>query len=170
MDDPLRSRRTIIGGQLYTHVTPLWFWLKLGPLGFRLPVVWATAIRTAYGVWRQGTGTGASGSPPALGAAFVGLMVAELTGPFTGIDVRITLTVAVAFGWLVAARAGLQDEGATRRPRRTTGGAATVDRPVDGDGPRPPSPPGGARRPPVGAVTKRGRSARAFRSPRPRPW
>lgn len=100
-----------IGGQLYTHVTPLWFWLKLGPLGFVAYLwVWATAIRTAYGVWRQDRDRRIRVTALALGAAFVGLMVAELTGPFTGIDVRITLTVAVAFGWLVAARAGLQDE------------------------------------------------------------
>ncbi|MCB1018015.1 MAG: hypothetical protein KDB10_23215, partial [Acidimicrobiales bacterium] len=44
----------------------------------------------------------------ALAAGFCGLIVAELTGPFTGIDVRITLVVGMCFGWLVAAAAAIR--------------------------------------------------------------
>ncbi|MCB1005111.1 MAG: O-antigen ligase family protein [Acidimicrobiales bacterium] len=97
------------GGQLYTHVTPLWFWLKLGPLGLVAYVwLWAIAIRTAYRVWRRGSDGRVRAGALALAAGFCGLIVAELTGPFTGIDVRITLVVGMCFGWLVAAAAAIR--------------------------------------------------------------
>ncbi len=115
---PLPERHE--GGQLYTHVTPLWFWLKLGPMGFLAYVwMWATAIVTAYRVWRRGDDPRVRVAALALAAGFVGLIVAELTGPFTGIDVRITLVVGCAFGWLIAADTRTQRRDGADRARST---------------------------------------------------
>ena len=94
------------GGRLYTHVTPLWYWLKLGPFGFA-SYLWiaGTAIFESYRVWRRGRDPVVRIAGVALAAGFIGLLVAELTGPFSGIDVRMTLIAGCLFGWLIAARA-----------------------------------------------------------------
>ena len=117
-----------VGGQLYTHVTPLWYWLKLGPLGVAAYLwLWGTAVLTAYRVWRRGRDPRVRTAALALAAGYLGLMVAELTGPFTGIDVRITLVVAMTFGWLIAAWAGSSSEAsAPESAQRTAGEPLTV--------------------------------------------
>lgn len=107
---PWKARYPLIddsdAGRQYTHVTALWFWLKLGPLG-ALAYAWmmATAILESYRAWRRPGDRDLQITGLALAAAFVGLVVAELTGPFTGIDVRITVINACVFGWLIADRA-----------------------------------------------------------------
>ena len=107
------------GGLLYTHVTPLWFWLKLGPFGV-IAYVWlmATAVREAFRVWLRVSDPTVRIAGLALAAGLVGLVVAELTGPFTGIDVRITLIDAFVFGWLIAARSGSTSSNAPERADR----------------------------------------------------
>lgn len=111
-----------IGGRLYTHVTPLWFWLKLGPFGL-IAYAWmmVTAVREAFRVWRRGDDTTVRVAGLALAAGLVGLVVAELTGPFSGIDVRITLIVAFAFGWLTAARSSSTPPGRSEAVGRSGG-------------------------------------------------
>lgn len=91
------------GGRYYTHVTPLWYWLKLGLLGV-VAYLWlaGSAILVAYRRFRT------AGDPLvrvvglALAAGWLGLVVAELTGPFTGIDFRLTVIVGAILGWLAA--------------------------------------------------------------------
>ena len=113
------------GGRLYTHVTPLWYWLKLGPLGFAA-YAWlmATAIGQAWWTWRRGRDRLVRIAGVAVFAGFIGLVVAELTGPFSGIDVRVTLVDACLMGWLIAVRA--QVEGGSTSSSEA---AATGDRP-----------------------------------------
>ena len=91
------------GGRYYTHVTPLWYWLKLGILGV-VAYVWlaGAAITVAHHRFRR------AGDPLvrvvglAVAAGWIGLLVAELTGPFTGIDFRLTIAVGTVLGWLTA--------------------------------------------------------------------
>ena len=102
------------GGRDYTHVTVLWWWMKLGLLGL-LAYLWivATAIRSGVAIWRRSldrrlrcVGLGAS-------AAVLGLAVAETTGSFTGVESRVTVYLGVLFGWLAAALALRDDDPAS---------------------------------------------------------
>ena len=106
-----------VGGRYYTHVVPLWFWLKLGPLGF-VTYVWlqGAAVVAGYRVWRRSRSPLERLTGLGLTFAFVGLVVAELTGPFTGVNLRITIVVACLIGWLAAA------ETASRRPAEVATG------------------------------------------------
>lgn len=106
-----------VGGLYYTHVTPLWFWLKLGPLGVLAYLwLWLTAIPMAYRLWRRGPDPLVRVTALAVAAGFVGLIVAELTGPFTGIDFRLTIVVAGVFGWLTATIATVRTEDTAPEP------------------------------------------------------
>lgn len=91
------------GGRYYTHVTPLWYWLKLGVLG-TVAYLWiaASAILVAYRRFRTSQDRLVQVVGLALAAGWVGLVVAELTGPFTGIDFRLTVIACLALGWLSA--------------------------------------------------------------------
>lgn len=91
------------GGRYYTHVTPLWYWLKLGIFG-TVAYVWiaAAAIRVSYRRFRTSRDRLVQVVGLALAAGWVGLVVAELTGPFTGIDFRLTVVASLALGWLSA--------------------------------------------------------------------
>lgn len=116
------------GGRLYTHVTPLWYWLKLGPFGF-VSYLWiaATAIFESYWAWRRGRDPVVRIAGVALAAGFIGLLVAELTGPFSGIDVRMTLIAGCLFGWLIAVRALRAQE--VPQPEAGTSSAVPVEAP-----------------------------------------
>ncbi len=106
-----------IGGLYYTHVTPLWFWLKLGPLGLLSYLwLWLTAIPLAHRLWRRGPDPLVRVTALAVATGSVGLMVAELTGPFTGIDFRLTIVVAAMFGWLTATATTLRADSPARAP------------------------------------------------------
>lgn len=91
------------GGRYYTHVTPLWYWLKLGLIGV-VAYGWlaATAVLVAYQRFRTARDRLVQVVALALSAGWVGLVVAELTGPFTGIDFRLTVVACLTFGWLTA--------------------------------------------------------------------
>lgn len=91
------------GGRYYTHVTPLWYWLKLGVFG-TAAYLWiaASAILVAYRRFRTSQDRLIQVVGLALAAGWVGLVVAELTGPFTGIDFRLTVVACLALGWLTA--------------------------------------------------------------------
>jgi O-antigen ligase len=89
------------GGREYVHFAALWFWLKLGVLGFiaYLSVILA-ALRLSWQTWRRS-------SEPALAAfglaslcATAGLVVIETTATFTGMDARFTILLATQLGLL----------------------------------------------------------------------
>ncbi len=91
------------GGRYYTHVTPLWYWLKLGLIGV-VAYGWlaVSAVLVAYRRFRTARDRLVQVVGLALSAGWVGLVVAELTGPFTGIDFRLTVVACLALGWLTA--------------------------------------------------------------------
>ena len=92
------------GGRDYVHMTVLWYWLKLGPLGLLgYLLLHATAARQGYELWRRSSDPLLQACGIGLGAMVVGLAIAETTGAFTGIEPRATILVAALYGWLVAA-------------------------------------------------------------------
>jgi hypothetical protein len=89
------------GGREYVHFAALWFWLKLGVLGFLAYIgVIIAGLRLAWQVWRR--------SPEPVIATFglaslcsiVGLVVIETTATFTGVDARFTVLLAAQLGLL----------------------------------------------------------------------
>jgi hypothetical protein len=92
-------------GRYYTHVVALWYWLKLGLVGLAA-YLWlmAAAIYAGFSLWRIER----EGLVRVLGlasaTAVIGLMVAETTGSFTGVEPRLTVVLGALFGWLAAAR------------------------------------------------------------------
>jgi hypothetical protein len=101
------------GGRLYTHVTFLWWWLKLGVLGaLAYLLLLATAVTTALSLARRHPLVEVRAVALGLFAALLGLAVAETTGSFTGVSQPLTIIVAAIFGWLAAARRDLVTEAA----------------------------------------------------------
>jgi len=92
------------GGQQYTHITALWYWLKLGLIGLLayIAVVVASCVAGAR-LWRGSAPPHVRLAGLALSISFVGLAVAETTGSFLGVEGRTTTVVALMFGWLAAA-------------------------------------------------------------------
>jgi hypothetical protein len=93
------------GGRLYVHVVALWWWLKLGLAGLAA-YVWLVvgAIVVGLGVARRAGADVVRAGGLALATAFLGMAAAETTGSFTGVSDRYTVLVAMALGWLAAAR------------------------------------------------------------------
>jgi hypothetical protein len=88
----------------YSHVVLTWYWLKMGIIGVAAYLLlMGTAVVTGIRLWR-GSGDDLMRIPGlALGIGFVGLVVAEGTGSYTGVDPRMTVLVGVCLGWLAAA-------------------------------------------------------------------
>jgi hypothetical protein len=113
----------------YIHVVLLWYWLKLGILGV-ITYLWlmATAVWTAFMVWRQHP----DGLIRAAGLAAVGglvaLVIVELTASFVGIEPRITAAFGALLGWIGAAWHQLPEA------RRARAAAATATSPAAGFG------------------------------------
>lgn len=94
------------GGHLYSHTTILWYWLWLGLLGLVAYVLLAmTAVSASYRIWRTHPDRIVATAGLAVAAAFVGLVIAELTGAFTGVEPRITIVVGAIYGWIATALA-----------------------------------------------------------------
>lgn len=91
-------------GQQYTHITALWYWLKLGLMGLLayIAVVVASCVAGAR-LWRGSAPAHVRLAGLALSISFVGLAVAETTGSFLGVESRTTTVAALMFGWLAAA-------------------------------------------------------------------
>jgi O-antigen ligase len=89
------------GGRQYVHFAALWWWLKLGILGLLAyaSLMIATA-RLAWRVWRRHTAAivKAFGLSSMCGVA--GLVAAETTATFTGVDLRLTVVFGVQIGLL----------------------------------------------------------------------
>jgi O-antigen ligase len=88
-------------GRLYVHFAALWFWLKLGILGFLAYVTFiAGAALLAWQAWR-------SSREPVLRAfglaslcGIVGLAAMDTTASFTGVDARFTVLFGAQLGLL----------------------------------------------------------------------
>lgn len=92
------------GGRQYSHVLVLWYWLKLGIVGL-IGIVWllAATLLSSYRLWRRGAEPWLRAAGLAVLCAFIGLLVAETTGSFTGVDLRFSILVGAILGWLAAA-------------------------------------------------------------------
>jgi O-antigen ligase len=115
-----------VGGRQYTHVTFLFFWLRLGVLGL-LAYVWivGTTVWTALRTWSRSSIGLDRVVGLALAAGTVGLTVAETTAAFTGVDLRISVLVGASIGWLASAVLDDQpEEPSTDLPERRDGQVA----------------------------------------------
>lgn len=103
------------GQEQYTHFLPLWWWMRMGIFGLAA-YFWlmATAMYMGFSLWRQHP----DGLHRAIGlaafAGFAGLIVVETTASFTGVDVRFSIIVGAALGWLAAAQATMSEPAPTR--------------------------------------------------------
>jgi hypothetical protein len=88
----------------YVHFAALWYWLRLGILGL-VAYVWlfATGMVASLRLWRRGDDPRLRVVGLAVFGGLVGLAVAETTGTFTGVDLRMTIVLAAVFGWLSVA-------------------------------------------------------------------
>jgi hypothetical protein len=92
------------GGQEYSHVAALWWWMKLGVIGLiAYLVLFGSAIVVGFTVFRRHPDPSARVAGAALAAGFLGLAVAETTATFTGVDPRATVVFGAAIGLLAAA-------------------------------------------------------------------
>jgi O-antigen ligase len=94
------------GGRHYTHVVVLHYWLKFGLLGVAayLSLI-GVAIFSAVRIWRFGADPWLQVAGLATATALVGVMVAETTASFTGVDYRFSIVMGGLIGWLSAAGA-----------------------------------------------------------------
>jgi hypothetical protein len=91
-------------GRLYTHMVVLWYWMKLGLLGLIAYVsVMASTLWMAVRVWRgHPVGLVRASALATLGAV-LGLLVAEVTASFTGVDYRFSIVFPAILGLLAIA-------------------------------------------------------------------
>ena len=91
-------------GRQYVHTVGLWYWLRLGVLGFvAYFALMAAAIGMAWRVWRDDPDPLVRAA--ALGGAcgLAALAAIETTGSFTGVEPRFTLVLAAMLGLIAAA-------------------------------------------------------------------
>lgn len=92
------------GDRTYTHMVVLWYWLNLGLLGvIAYVVLMASALGTAFLVWRRHTSELVRCAALGLMATLAGSIAVETTGSFMGVDVRLTIVLGVILGLLVTA-------------------------------------------------------------------
>jgi O-Antigen ligase len=90
-------------GRSYTHIVSLWYWLNLGLLGVLAYVSLSlTTLYMAWKVWRAALDPLDRAVGLALLGALIGLIFAETTGSFTGVDARFSVVEPIAFGILAA--------------------------------------------------------------------
>lgn len=101
------------GARDYTHVTVLWWWLKLGILGL-VAYAWivATVVRSGLALWRRSAAARRRAAGLAVAGGILALAVAETTGSFTGVESRVSTFLGVLFAWLAVALAVERDAGA----------------------------------------------------------
>ncbi|MCU1461629.1 MAG: hypothetical protein JWO37_1704 [Acidimicrobiales bacterium] len=93
-----------VDGQYYTHVAAFWWWTKMGILGLLAYVASVVGgAWMAFVLWRQHPDPRGRVIGLGIAASFIGLSVAELTGSFTGVDFRLSMGLAAAWGGLAAA-------------------------------------------------------------------
>jgi O-Antigen ligase len=103
------------GARQYTHFLPLWYWMKMGLFGI-VAYFWlmVTAMWMGFSIWRQHPDGLHRSIGLAAFAGFAGLMVVETTASFTGVDIRFSILVGAALGWLAAAKATMDEPAPTR--------------------------------------------------------
>jgi hypothetical protein len=118
------------GGRLYTHMIVLWYWMNLGILGLisYLALMFAT-LWMSFTVWRWHPYAYVRLFGLAMLGGIAGLMAAETTGSFIGVDVRFSIALPVVLGflalaWHEAASRRRADAGA--QPRGPAGPARVV--------------------------------------------
>jgi hypothetical protein len=91
------------GSRGYTHVLLFNYWLKFGVLGV-LAYLWLTAalLWGALQVWRSRAEPLIRASGLALFGGVLGLIVTDVTGSHTGVNLRLTIVFAAAMGWVSA--------------------------------------------------------------------
>ncbi len=88
-------------GRQYVHFVSLWFWLKMGILGLlAYLMLMGGAMLLAWRVWRRHSEQWASVFGLASLCGLAGLMVAETTASFTGVDPRLTVLLSAQIGLL----------------------------------------------------------------------
>jgi len=99
------TRRTLPieheGGRGYVHFAALWYWLKLGILGFiaYLALLIGSAV-LSWQLWRGAREPMFRAFGLASLCGFAGLAVMETTASFTGVDTRFTVLIAAQIGVL----------------------------------------------------------------------
>lgn len=90
-----------LDGRRYVHFALLWWWLKLGILGAAafLSVLLGSAL-LAWRTWRRNTTPIFRCFGIASLCGFAGLVAAETTASFTGVDGRFTVVLAAQLGLL----------------------------------------------------------------------
>jgi hypothetical protein len=92
------------GGRLYVHFAVLWYWLNLGLLGLIAYVsVMLATLWTAIRVWRGHPEPLIRAGGLAMLGAVLGLLLAEFTASFTGVDPRFSIVYPVILGLLASA-------------------------------------------------------------------
>jgi O-Antigen ligase len=90
-------------GRLYVHIATLYYWLNLGVLGLlAYAALYLTSVFMAWRVWRRAREPLHRALALGLLGSLVGLVVAETTGSFTGIDYRFAIVEPIALGVLAA--------------------------------------------------------------------
>ncbi len=99
------------GGREYVHFAALWWWLKLGILGllayFGLLIA---AARLAWRVWRESVDSIARAFGLASLCGMAGMLAAETTASFTGVDLRFTVVLGTQIGLLALLARTAEDE------------------------------------------------------------
>jgi hypothetical protein len=89
------------GGRQYVHFAALWFWLKLGILGFIAYIgVMAASMVLAWQAWRRSREPLLRAFALASLCGMAGLVAMDTTASFTGVDTRFTVLFAVQVGLL----------------------------------------------------------------------
>jgi O-Antigen ligase len=92
------------GGRLYTHMIVLWYWMNLGLMGLlAYAALMLTSLWASYRVWRRHPQPVVRAIGLGLFGSLVGLMAAETTASFTGVDIRLSVVLPIVLGFLVCA-------------------------------------------------------------------
>lgn len=106
------------GGRNYVHFAALWFWLKLGVLGFLAYVgMLLGSMVLAWQAWRRSREPALRAFGLASLCGIVGLGVIETTATFTAVDARFTILLGVQIGLLaLLSRTAPPEAAVTDRP------------------------------------------------------
>lgn len=99
-------------GRNYVHIAPLYWALKLGPLG-ALAYIWlaAGAVLAGVRVFRRHPDDLVRTGALAAAAGVIALVVAEMTATWSGVDLRLTALYAAVIGFVAAASRDLSRPG-----------------------------------------------------------
>ncbi len=90
-----------VDGRYYVHFAALWWWLKLGILGFFAYVsILLAALLLAWRAWRGNSAPVPRWFGLASFAGVIGLAVMETTASFTGVDTRFSILFGIQLGLL----------------------------------------------------------------------